>query len=118
MSPRYYRQLFLGLSALAVLLLWGISLLNGTVAALFKAVGTGGLSPLVPLVGDYTGFPLVDYPVSLLVAFFFQGINGSEEAYQLFLLDAFSGTPPWPGWTRCRRLEAGPVAILTHFICA
>ncbi|KAK2039665.1 hypothetical protein LZ31DRAFT_598653 [Colletotrichum somersetense] len=98
MFPRYYRQFFLGLSALAVLLLWGISLLNGTVAALFKAVGTGELSPLVPLVGDYTGFPLVDYPVSLLVAFFFQGTNGSEEAYQLFLLDAYSTLQPAFVW--------------------
>ncbi|KAK2057596.1 hypothetical protein LY76DRAFT_617067 [Colletotrichum caudatum] len=98
MSPRRYRQFFLGLSALAVLLLWGISLLNGTVAALFKAVWTGELGPLVPLAGDYTGLPLVDYPVSLLVAFFFQGTNGSEEAYQLFLLDAYSTLQPAFVW--------------------
>ncbi|KAK1621869.1 hypothetical protein BDP81DRAFT_466467 [Colletotrichum phormii] len=90
MSPRHYKHVFLGLSALAVILLWGISLLNGTVTALFKAVWAAQLSPLVPLANDYTGLPLIDYPVALLVAFFFHGTNGSDEAYQLFLLDAYS----------------------------
>lgn len=81
---------FLVLSALAVFLLWGISCLNGTVEVLLLSVWRGRLPDGLPLKTDYTGIVLFDYPISALVAFFFYGTNGSEEGFQLFLVDAYS----------------------------
>lgn len=79
------------LALLAVFLLWGISLLNGTVKSLILGVWNGQLGEGgAGLKTDYTGFPLLDYPLALLVAFFFHGTNGHDERYQLFLLDAYS----------------------------
>ncbi|KAI2609239.1 hypothetical protein GGR54DRAFT_651825 [Hypoxylon sp. NC1633] len=82
---------FYTLSCLAVLALWGVSLWNGTVAALLSAVWHGELGQSgLPLKTDYTGVPLIDYPIAVLVAFFFYGTNGHDEGYQLFLLDAYA----------------------------
>lgn len=82
----YFRTLAIS----AILLLWGISLLNGTVKALLLAVWNGKLNDEFDLKTDYTGIPLIDYPIAILVAFFFYGTNGHDEDYQLFLLDAYS----------------------------
>ncbi|KAL7625334.1 hypothetical protein AAE478_004550 [Parahypoxylon ruwenzoriense] len=82
---------FYTLSCLAVFALWGVSVWNGTVEALILAVWHGKLGEGgVPLKTDYTGVPLIDYPIALLVAFFFYGTNGHDEGYQLFLLDGYS----------------------------
>ncbi|KAH7311405.1 hypothetical protein B0I35DRAFT_438021 [Stachybotrys elegans] len=81
---------FNALSFLAVVLLWGVSLWNGTVKALLLAVWHGALGDGPPLKTDYTGIIVIDYPIALLVAFFFYGTNAHDEAYQLFLLDAYS----------------------------
>ncbi|KAI1370877.1 hypothetical protein F4677DRAFT_339025 [Hypoxylon crocopeplum] len=94
-SGRY----FYTLSCFAVLALWGVSLWNGTVTALIFAawhgkLGEGGL----PLKTVYTGVPLIDYPIAVLVAFFFYGTNGHDDGYQLFLLDAYSTLQPAFVW--------------------
>ncbi|XXH00492.1 hypothetical protein Hte_006838 [Hypoxylon texense] len=81
---------FYSLSTFAVIALWGVSLWNGTVEALIRAVWHGELEGGLPLMTDYTGVPLIDYPIAILVAFFFYGTNGHDEGYQLFLLDAYS----------------------------
>jgi hypothetical protein len=90
MDPQKAKTYFNTLAVLAGFLLWGISLLNGTVKALLLAVWHGELTKDVPLKTDYTGFPPLDYPIAVLVAFFYYGTNGSHEAYQLFLVDAYS----------------------------
>lgn len=96
------------LAILAIFLLWGVSLLNGTVKALLLAVwerqmGHGGVS----LKTDYTGVPLLDFPIALLVAFFFYGTNGYDEGYQLFLLDAYATLQPAFVWLYIETLRPG-----------
>ncbi|TQV96356.1 hypothetical protein IF1G_04939 [Cordyceps javanica] len=78
------------LCVIAVMLLWGVSLANGTVKALLLAVWHGELSHGIPLRRSYLGLSLLDLPISLLVAFFFYGTNSHDEGYQLFLVDAYS----------------------------
>ncbi|KAI9370401.1 hypothetical protein BJX61DRAFT_535657 [Aspergillus egyptiacus] len=90
MNLRILRAYFHGLAFLATLLLWGISAWNGTVKALIVAVYHGQFPDGTPLQTRYTGIPLVDLPIALLVAFFFYGTNGSVAGYQLFLLNAYS----------------------------
>ena len=84
------RAYFRGLALAATLLLWGLSVWNGTVKALILAVYHGRLADHTPLQTRYTGIPPIDLPIALLVAFFFYGTNGSVPGYQLFLLDAYS----------------------------
>ncbi|KAI1101538.1 hypothetical protein F4804DRAFT_315586 [Jackrogersella minutella] len=78
------------LAVLATLLLWGICLLNGTVKSLLLAVWNGRFDENVKLKTTYTGISLIDYPIALLVAFFFYGTNGQYHDYSLFLIDAYS----------------------------
>ncbi|KAI1768082.1 hypothetical protein GGR53DRAFT_462835 [Hypoxylon sp. FL1150] len=89
---------FYSLSVIAVLALWGVSLWNGTVEALIRAVWQGELHGGLPLKTDYTGVPLIDYPVAILVAFFHYGTSGHDEGYQLFLLSAYSALQPAFVW--------------------
>ena len=84
------RNYFITLSVLATALLWGISLINGTVEALVVASWRGVFEDGTPFTTRYTGIFLIDFPISLLVAFFFFGTNGSVTAYQHFLIDAYS----------------------------
>ncbi|OTA96531.1 hypothetical protein M434DRAFT_373589 [Hypoxylon sp. CO27-5] len=81
---------FRALAAIATFLLWGICLLNGTVKALLLAVWNRRFNNAVELKTNYTGFPLIDYPIALLIAFFFYGTNGQDHDYNLFLVDAYS----------------------------
>jgi hypothetical protein len=78
------------LALIATILLWGVSLANGTVKALLVAVWRGELSHGIPLRRSYLGFPPLDLLIALLVAFFFYGTNSHDEGYQLFLVDAYS----------------------------
>lgn len=84
-SEIYFHALFYA----AIALLWGGSLLNGTIKALLLAVWNGRLGNGTPLRNDYTGFPPLDYALAVLVAFFYSGTSGQEEAYSLFLLDLY-----------------------------
>ncbi|KAI1879705.1 hypothetical protein JX265_002659 [Neoarthrinium moseri] len=84
-SERHFRLLFYT----AVALLWGASVLNGTIKALLVAVWNGRLEDGTLLRRDYTGFPPLDYPLAVLVAFFFSGTNGQNEAYSIFLFDLY-----------------------------
>ncbi|KAI1412755.1 hypothetical protein F5Y13DRAFT_162612 [Hypoxylon sp. FL1857] len=90
MSGQSVITYFHTLAALATFLLWGICLLNGTVKALLIAVWNGRFDNEVALKTNYTGIPLIDYPIALLVAFFFYGTNGQDHDYNLFLVDAYS----------------------------
>ncbi|KAF2734443.1 hypothetical protein EJ04DRAFT_603209 [Polyplosphaeria fusca] len=84
---RYY---FRSLAVIATLLLWGTSVWNGTVKALLLAVLNGRMSDNVPLETKFTGIPLIDLPIALLVAFFYYGTNGQDAGYNYFLVDAYS----------------------------
>ena len=69
------RRYFLGLAITATVLLWGLSLWNGTVKALIVATITGHFEDQTALKTNYTGVYVLDFPLSLLVAFFFYGTN-------------------------------------------
>ncbi|KAI9164126.1 Depudecin biosynthesis cluster protein 1 [Paramyrothecium foliicola] len=90
MELRTVTLYFNSLAVVAMVLLWGVSACNGTVGALLLAVWNGTLGNDVSLETKYTGILLVDYPISILVAFFYYGTNNHDEAYQLFLFDAYS----------------------------
>lgn len=84
------KSYFLTLAYLATLLLWGICLANGTVKQLILASWHGVLDDGTAFHTKYTGLVLFDFPISLLVAFFYFGTNGHDRAYQYFLIDAYS----------------------------
>ena len=81
---------FLTLSLIAMVLLWGVSLWNGTVKEMILAAWYGQFEDGTLLRAKYTGIYMIDFPLSLLVAFFFDGTNGTDPGYQLFLIDAYS----------------------------
>jgi hypothetical protein len=81
---------FQTLAVLAVILLWGVSIWNGTVKALIYAFITKRLDENVPLRTTYTGILIIDFPLTLLVAFFHYGTSAEDMDYQYFLLDAYS----------------------------
>jgi hypothetical protein len=99
---------FRTLAYIAIFLLWGVSLLNGTVQALLLAVWSGRFGAEgIPLRTNYTGIPILDYPIALLVAFFFYGTNGHDEGYQRFLLDAYSTLQSAFVWLYVETLRPG-----------
>lgn len=104
---------FLVLSFAAILLLWGVSLWNGTVKELIITSWTGQFENGRPFKTRYTGIFLLDFPVSLLVAFFFYGTNGSHLGYQLFLIDAYATLQSAFVWlyVESSRPHAKPFAI-------
>ena len=84
------RTYFHTLAAVATFLLWGISLYNGTVKALILTAWHQRLPDGTPFTTSYTGIFPLDFPISLLVAFFYYGTNGHDTAYNHFLIDAYS----------------------------
>ena len=104
---------FLTLGFLAIALLWGISLWNGTVKALIIASWDRQFEDGTAFNTKYTGIFALDFPISLLVAFFFYGTNGSDIGYQLFLIDAYSTLQSAFVWlyVESARLQVKPYAI-------
>lgn len=98
MHDKYQIAYFYTLAAVATFLLWGLSLTNGTVWALLVAVWNGELAEGVPFNTRFTGIPPVDYPVAVLVAFFYYGTNNYDEDYQIFLVWAYSTLQPTFIW--------------------
>ncbi|KAH8596285.1 hypothetical protein B0O99DRAFT_661067 [Bisporella sp. PMI_857] len=109
---------FLTLSISAIILLWGVSLFNGTVTALIAATWNGRFEDGTAFNTKYTGIFPLDFPISLLVAFFFYGTNGSHPGYQLFLIDAYATLQSAFVWlyAESSRLNAKPFAIANPII--
>ncbi|KAJ8133486.1 hypothetical protein O1611_g145 [Lasiodiplodia mahajangana] len=78
------------LASLSVFLLWGLYALNGGLKANLLASWNGRLNDDIALKNDYTGIFIIDYPISLLVAFFYFATDGSDEGYQLFVFEGYS----------------------------
>ncbi|KAI1825275.1 hypothetical protein F4861DRAFT_203453 [Xylaria intraflava] len=78
------------LSALAVVLLWGVYTLNGGLKANFLAPWTGKLNEDTPLRTNYTGIFILDYLLNLLITFFYYTTNGSDEGAQLLAFEGYS----------------------------
>ncbi|KAI4201019.1 MAG: hypothetical protein LQ346_002261 [Caloplaca aetnensis] len=111
---------FLALSTIAIVLLWGVSLGNGTVREMFRAVHHGLLGDETPLKTNYTDFYVIDYPLSLLVSFFFRGTSGAESGYQLFLIDAYATLQPAFVWLYVESNRPGvkPFAVANPILWA
>jgi hypothetical protein len=78
---------FLALSALGFLTLWALMTGNGTLLALIISAWTGTFPDGAKLKSSYTGLVIIDFPLSILVAFFY-GLQSLEEvAPFLMLLD-------------------------------
>ncbi|KAL8847080.1 MAG: hypothetical protein Q9221_007867 [Calogaya cf. arnoldii] len=118
MSPS--QNYFLALSSIAIVLLWGVSLGNGTVKEMFRAVHHGLFQDGTPLTTSYTNFYVVDLPLSLLVSFFFRGTNGTETGHQLFLIDAYATLQPAFVWlyVESNRLGAKPLTVANPILWA
>lgn len=104
---RYFRVLFYA----AVALLWGASVLNGTIKALLLAVWHGRLDTGAPLETNYTGFPPLDYPLAILVAFFYSGTSGQDEGYSLFLFDLYITLQLGYLWLQAEAIRPGQKPI-------
>ncbi|KLU92413.1 hypothetical protein MAPG_11359 [Magnaporthiopsis poae ATCC 64411] len=74
----------------AVASLWGMMAWNGTLAALLVAAWTGKLEDGSALRTRYTGVPILDFGITVLVAFFYSGTDGSDDVYRLALVDGFA----------------------------
>ncbi|RWA08089.1 hypothetical protein EKO27_g7000 [Xylaria grammica] len=81
---------FRALAFLSVFLLWGFYTLNGGTKANLLAPLNGRLNEHVTLKNDYTGIFVLDYPISLLVTFFYFATNGSDEGFQLLVFEGYS----------------------------
>ncbi|GAP83081.1 putative flavin-containing monooxygenase 1 [Rosellinia necatrix] len=77
------------LALVSVFLLWGIYALNGGLKANILAAWNGKLDADIPLKTDYTGLFVIDYPISLLVTFFYFATNGSDEGYSLMVFEGY-----------------------------
>ena len=89
---------FSTLALLATFLLWGISIWNDTVKALILAVWYQRFEDGTRIQTSYTGIIIFDFPLSILVAFFFYSTNNSDRGQQLFTLGGFSTFLPAYVW--------------------
>jgi hypothetical protein len=105
-----------GLAVVGIILLWGVSTANGTVWQLLRAVWTAKLDD-VPFHISYTGVPLIDYPIALLVAFFHSGTNGTNVEYQVFLFNAYCNLQPAFMWLYVERSRSrGKDGLWSRFV--
>ncbi|KAI1425015.1 hypothetical protein F5Y12DRAFT_749282 [Xylaria sp. FL1777] len=106
---------FRALAFLSVLLLWGFYTYNGTTKANLLAPLNGKLNEDISLKNDYTGIFIIDYPISLLVAFFYFGTDGSDEGFQLLVFEGYSTLQSSFVWMYAEMMRPGskPWAITT-----
>lgn len=87
MHSRMLPTLFLILGISGFILLWGFMLSNGTLDAMDEAKQAGAFPDGRPLRLTYTGFPLLDSPLTTLVIFFDGVTNGLDPGSRLLLID-------------------------------
>lgn len=68
---------------------------------------------LGPVHTPYTGIFLLDFPISVLVAFFFAATDGSHPDYQLFVMHAYSILQPAFVWLHAEQLRLSLQQIST-----
>ncbi|KAI0104692.1 hypothetical protein GGR51DRAFT_572643 [Nemania sp. FL0031] len=99
---------FKSLAIQATFLLWGIFLANGGVKVLLSAVWHQEFSDGIPLRTVYSGFPPLDFLISILVGFFYYGTDGHDEGYHAFLVAAYSALQPAFVWLYVEAARPGP----------
>lgn len=104
---------FLALFLIAVILLWGVSLWNGTVKMMLLTTWYERFEDGSQLRTNYTGIYILDFPLSLLIAFFFHATSVADPGYQLFLIDAYSTLQSAFVWlyVESNRANAKPYAV-------
>ncbi|KAI1756303.1 hypothetical protein F4782DRAFT_328014 [Xylaria castorea] len=95
------------LALLSVSLLWGFYALNGGLKANLLAPWNGKLNEEIALKNDYTGIFILDYPIGLLVSFFYFATNGSDEGFQLFVFEGYSTLQSSFVWLYAERMRPG-----------
>jgi hypothetical protein len=90
MMTRSIATSYRALSVLSVALLWGFYALNGGLEAFLLSSWRGRLEEDIPLSTNYTGIFLIDFPVTLLVTFFYFVTNGSDEGLQLLAFEGYA----------------------------
>ncbi|KAI1332740.1 hypothetical protein F5Y16DRAFT_418677 [Xylariaceae sp. FL0255] len=80
---------FRATAILAFILLWGLYALNGALKENLLAPIRGSIGD-TSLKNDYTGIFLIDYPLTVLVSFFWFGSNGSNGSFQLLVFEGYS----------------------------
>ncbi|KAI2630027.1 hypothetical protein GGS21DRAFT_211448 [Xylaria nigripes] len=100
-------------AGLAVILLWGFYAFNGGLKANLLAPLNGRLDEDTPLKNDYTGIFIIDYPVSLLVAFFYFMTDASDEGAQLLVFEGYSTLQSSFVWLYAEMIRPGnkPLSI-------
>ncbi|GAW21539.1 hypothetical protein ANO14919_110620 [Xylariales sp. No.14919] len=98
---------FRALAFLSVFLLWGFYTLNGGTKANLLAPLNGRLNEHVTLKNDYTGIFVLDYPISLLVTFFYFATNGSDEGFQLLVFEGYSTLQSSFVWVYAEMMRPG-----------
>ncbi|KAL2132713.1 hypothetical protein VTI74DRAFT_3451 [Chaetomium olivicolor] len=86
-APKLLSPVFKGLSGVAFLLLWALMAANGTLVALLKTAWSGVFPDGTPLKTTYTGILPIDFPLSILVAFFYGLQNRPGTPPHLMLVD-------------------------------
>ncbi|KAI0451164.1 hypothetical protein F5B21DRAFT_487903 [Xylaria acuta] len=106
------------LSFLSVLLLWGFYALNGGLKANLLAPLNGKLNEDITLKNDYTGIFILDYPISLLVTFFYFATNGSDEGFQLAVFEGYTTLQSSFVWLYAEMMRPGskPWTIATPLL--
>ncbi|KAI1348950.1 hypothetical protein F5Y01DRAFT_290837 [Xylaria sp. FL0043] len=109
---------FRALAFLAVFLLWGLYALNGSLKANLLAPLNGMLNEEIPLKNDYTGIFILDYPISLLVTFFYFATNGTDEGFQLLVFEGYSTLQSSFVWVYAEMMRPGskPWAVATPLV--
>ncbi|KAI3326288.1 hypothetical protein HD806DRAFT_520913 [Xylariaceae sp. AK1471] len=116
-------SLALGYRALAVLsvfLLWGIYTLNGALEANLLAAWHGKLNGDITVKNNYTGIFIIDFPITILVTFFYFATNGSDEGFQLLVFEGYSTLQSCFVWLYAEMARPGskPWAIATPLFFA
>ncbi|KAI0189162.1 hypothetical protein EV127DRAFT_433031 [Xylaria flabelliformis] len=106
------------LALISVFLLWGIYALNGGLKENLLAPLNGRLNEEIALKSDYTGIFFIDYPIALLVTFFYFATDGSDEGYQLFVFEGYSTLQSSFVWLYAEYMRPGskPWAIATPLL--
>ncbi|KAL2171720.1 hypothetical protein VTG60DRAFT_1717 [Thermothelomyces hinnuleus] len=86
-APNLLSPIFRGLTGIAFLLLWVLMAANGTLVALLKTAWSGSLPDGTPLKTTYTGILPIDFPINILVAFFYGLQNRPGTPPHLMLVD-------------------------------
>lgn len=99
--------MFVALSAISIPLLWLPMLLNGTLDDISWAIANNVLPDGTPLKTTYSGIPVFDNLISILVAFFYALANGSYLGPRLMLTDLGATLHVALGWMVIESIRNG-----------